>query len=228
MSWAALFLVGCASASVDVPSNNTDAPGPTPDGPVGDPDGPSPDSAPVMVTLTQTTSPTIAVGNTVNCNDGVSTVENSYYRVFPLAAAGITGPFQLQSVSFGVESATSAAGNTQTATIRVGTYGGTIAANTTSLDLLQMQELTTAAATIPNGSSTVTTPISATVPANSNLFVEILSPDAGNVFFPGSNNGGESLPGFIRAPDCSTPNPANYSTAVGAAVHVLISVTGTH
>jgi hypothetical protein len=231
LSACALFLVGCASANVGNPNNNPDGPPPSGDGPNNnpDPDGPSPDGPPVTVTLSQTTATNILAGNTINCNDTVTTSENRYYRVFPLAQQGVANTFNLESVTFGVESAVSGAGVSQTATINVGTYSGTIAANTASLNVAQLTQLATAQAAIPNGDGgSVTTAITATIPPNSNLYVEILSPDAGNVFFPGTNAGGETFPGFIRADACDTLVPSNYSTTVGAASHLLLAVTGTH
>jgi hypothetical protein len=196
-----------------------------------------PVDAAVTKTLTQSNS-TAVVATQIGCqqtNPATSyTRENSYYRVFPLADHQITTAFHITQVTFQVERATAPAGN-QPATVKLGTYAGTIGA--TTLNTAQVTPLGQAAITIPNGATSVVTPVamftpsSIIVPAGSNLIAEVLIPDgltAQAIFFIGSNNGGETRPSYIRAPICNFPNPSTYATVGQPQVQILLSVTGTH
>lgn len=232
-------LAGCASARIE----NGAADGGGGDGSTGTSDGQVivdaaiPIDAAITKTLTQNNS-TAVVATAIGCrqtNPATDyTRENSYYRVFPLADHQITTSFHITQVTFQVERATSPAGN-QPATVKLGTYAGTIGA--TTLNTAQVTPLGTASIMIPNGATSVVTPIamfspsSITVPAGSNLIAEVLIPDgltAQNVFFIGSNNGGETRPGYIRAPDCGVANPSTYATISQPQVQILLSVTGTY
>jgi hypothetical protein len=221
-------LVGCASAGAQN-AGDDEPPADAPDPPIDAPSGP------VTETLSQTTSSNIAPGNTINCtvsqnNVPVRTDDNSYYRVFPLASAGISGPFDLTSIAFGVETAQNP-GGTQDVTVNVGTYSGTFDQATMSLTVAQLQQLATTTVAVANGDgTTINVPITATIPANSNLYVELTSLEATNNFlYPGSNNGGETFPSFLRAAGCGANLPTAYaSLAPGTPVHLIITVTGTH
>jgi hypothetical protein len=228
LAW--LALAGCAAAGRPE----------TPDGHVVDAprsmivDGP-PDASARAVTLAQTTSSTVVQGNSFACNQSMTfyTDENSYYRVFPLADANVTGPLHVESVQFLVEQAKAGSGGQQPATINLGIYAGTLDAVT--LDTTQVVSLASAPLQIPDGTgTTVVVPIVADVPAGSDLVVELHVPDgttAHNIFFFGSNSAGESHHGYLRAPVCSTTTPTTISSIATAnglsAMDILLTVSGT-
>ena len=228
----AFLFAGCASASPPNPAGDVQPDADPEPGPGADaalPDAPPveiPDAAPpapVMVTLSQTTNATIAMPNTVNCHNAYETAENSYYRVFPLADYGITNAFHVQNVQFAVEESDGA----HTVSVNVGTYAGAIAPNTAALDPGQWTPIASAQQAVPDGAGgTVTVPIDTIIPAGSKLMVELLSPGAGDWFFPGSNANGETYPTFTRS-QCS-PTIHSYVSDGFGGVHVILTVTGTH
>jgi hypothetical protein len=61
-------------------------------------------------TLTQSSSHTITVLNSVSCNLGGFNTQSSYYRAFLLEDFGVTGDFEVCEVLLGVESASSFSG----------------------------------------------------------------------------------------------------------------------
>ncbi|NVB80687.1 MAG: hypothetical protein HOV81_19990 [Kofleriaceae bacterium] len=220
----AAVLAGCASAGQDAPV----------DGKV-EIDARMIDAGPTTQTLSQTTSPTIKPQGSIACavNTDNTTRANSYYRVFDLAAAGITTAFTVTKVSFQIEHCTPGA----TVAVRVGTYTGatggtldmaamTILASNNTVAVPQVVEAPGPPPTTPGG--TVDAPLSATIPAGSKLLVEVDAPDGNGVysFFMGANDGGESQPAYIKAADCSVTAPTNISTAAGKTVNLLLTVTG--
>src|SRR5690606_1268238 len=138
-------------------------------------------------TLTQTTSQTIKGANTLACGNPTNgwTSTNKYYRVFDLAAMGITTPFTVSKVSFQVEHCDKliGTGTGTTVAVRVGTYsaaaGATLAtANMTILASnasVAVPEVIQVDTTTPGG--TVDAPITATIPAGGRLLVEVDAPD---------------------------------------------------
>lgn len=225
-----MVLGGCASASLDNGGNAGDDGGPTDDAGTdgsitidGAPDAVPIDAAPMQVTVTQSTSQAIAAG-APTCNNGSVTRENHFYRVFPLSDHGITGPFQVQNVQFGVRQAEGG----HTVTLNVGTYGGAYAPGAAGLDPAQFAPIATTSLAITNGGNyMVTAPIALTIPAGGKLMVEIVSPNTGDIFVPASNSGGETYPGFLRSPQCD--NSIKSFAAIGfPAAHLVMNVTGMH
>jgi hypothetical protein len=222
-----LALLGaCASAGRESPATDGQ-PGAEPGigGPLIDamPDAP-PDML-IMQTLSQTTSNQNAASNSIACQAGT----NSWYRVFPLADFGITGPFNVQSVTFGVQEA----GGSPPINVKIGTYAGTPG---TTLDLAMitaLNQVTINAANQTNPGANVTTNITGTVPAGGKLVVEINRPNAGTstvYFYIGASNQGETKSGYMRGPSCNpaTPNPTTPATLGFPATNLNIVVTGTH
>jgi hypothetical protein len=206
---------------------------------------PLPDAPPGQQTktLSQTNNNTIAAGASVACGTSafgipLGTNDNSWYRVFKLSDYGVNTAFQVQRVTFMTDYAYAGSGTTQPATVKVGTYAGTVEANT--LTTGQITHLASAPTTIPDADATNATPapvvtdIAATIPAGSNLVVEISLPDGvddGNFFYIGVSAGGETKKGYIRA----TPSGCGFTTPsslVGQLGHpdnaVLLTVTGTY
>ncbi len=226
---AAAAIAACASASSsDVPDAAV------PDAAVDAPGTPPIDAAPTPISLSQTTSMAIGSNNSIACgnNDG-TTAENSWYRVFRLADAGITGGLRINSVTFGVQEAL----GMPTVQVKVGTYAGTVQPSPTQLDTALITPIASASFTVPNTTNTatrtVTVPITANVPALSQLVVEIAAPDLNGqskYFYLGGNNGGESKPAYLRAPTgaCATPQPKTTSSLGFPDAHLVITVDGTH
>lgn len=222
MRWLSVLapvLAACASAGGGG-GGPSDAPATTDDAPPGidaapPVDAPPPvDAMPQQATLSQNTSMT--PNNTVlGCNQGNVTRENSYYRVFTLTDHGVTGPFVVQSVTFAINTA-NAGGTMQPAQVKIGRYNGTPGG--ASLSLAEVTPINTVAIQIPDGSTSITTPISGTLPAGAHLIVELAIPDglgANNVFFVGTNAAGEARPGYIRAPSCNVIAPSSMNV-IGA------------
>ena len=222
---ATIKLDGNGGGKMDAPMQMIDAP-----------------SGPQMVTLTQTTSQALKALNSIACGANGYTRSNNYYRVFDLAAMGVTGDFHVSQVTFQVESCDHvAAGNGINVAVRVGTYSGTPGNTLTTANMNILASSATVAvpevveATGPPPSTpgaTVNAPITATVPGNMKLLVEVDVPDGNNNFgfYFGSNDGGESAYGYILAPDCSVNDPTNISSlgTTAAARNLLLTVTGTY
>jgi hypothetical protein len=234
---------GCAKANVGTPNpGDDDDDNPqidAPDNPQIDaPDVTPIDSPPppvdglVSETLQQTQNTTIAAANSVACGNQTTgtTSENSWYRVFALADHNITGPFTVSQVTIAIqESAGSPA-----AQIKIGTYTGTIGANT--LDLSKVTALNAQTVTIPPTTTGVSVPvaINATIPANAQFIVELFAPDlsttAGNHIYIGATTSAETAnrPSYIRAPACSINTPQTVAMTGFPNAHAIITVTGTH
>lgn len=229
---------GCASAGLD---GNTPGPdgGGLSDGSVTDGDpGPPPDAAPMHVTLSQTTSQALASASSIACSNNAdnTTAENSWYRVFRLADAGVTGELEVISVSFGVQDAV----GLPAVQIKLGTYSGTTQPAPTLLDPALITPLNATTFNVPDIASTapmtVNVPIAATVPAGAQLVVEVFSPDfagTGKMFWIGGNTGGETAPSYVRAPACGIAQPQSVpAVAANAGLspppNLVITVQGMH
>ncbi len=188
---------------------------------------PQPDAnvAPTPITISQSTSQTITEANSVACQDAnYYDTANSYYRVFDLSSYGITGPFSITSVDFGIESAVGGTGSQQV-TVKLHTLSGAVStANLTQL-ASQSYTVTDQALTIIN------VPITATAPAGSTLVVEFAIPDgttALNALFIGSNALGESGPTYLSAADCGFADMTTNATIGYPDMHFVMNVNGTH
>jgi hypothetical protein len=204
---------GDDAAPIDSPSHPIDSP-----------------SSGGMQTLSQTSDSTVASLNSIACGN-TSTAQNSYYRVFPLSDYNINGAFTVTNVTFKVEYADSA----PPATVIVGTYSGTPSTTLTKANITAIQtqpNVTIPAADADNAAmpGMVDVPISATIPAASNLVVEIDSPDSSGSFYIGTSAGAESKPGYISTTnaDCALPTPTSMAQVAGHAASILITVTGTY
>jgi hypothetical protein len=254
LSLATSVLVACATASPQGNGGSADAREPdahfggrpdgppVPDAPPGTPDA-RPDAMVNLpdamttggtVTLSQASSTSIVVGNSVSCNDGTpffDTAENSYYRAFQLSDFGVTGTFHSQRVDFAIESAT-AGSVSQSVSVNLYSYSG--ATGGASLDTTKMSLVGTANVTVPDTTTgeMLTANIAANVPASGALVAEVFVPDGetiGNSLFIGSNTASETHPGYIRAPACSTPTPTAINTlGLTSQVSIVLSVTGSY
>lgn len=235
----AAVLAGCASAGngdapIDGNGGGSGSGSGSGSGEMADAGVDSPPPGPTTRTLSQTTSQTIKPLGSIACanNTDGTTRANNYYRVFDLAAEGITTAFNVTKVSFQIEDCEPGA----TVAVRVGTYNGTpggtlstanitILASNPNVPVPQVIE-DTATPSTPGG--TVDAPITAMIPAGQKLLVEVDAPDGNGVyaFYMGANDGGESQPAYVMAPDCTVNVPTNISTAAAATVNLLLTVTG--
>lgn len=198
---------------------------------------------PMVRTLSQTSSTTLEPLRSIACPaDTSGTAANNYYRVFDLAAFGITGDFDVTSVSFQIEHCNELSGsNGATVAVRVGTYDGTpgatlATANMTILasnpNVIVPEVIETVGPPPMTPGGMVMAPITATIPAGQKLLVEVDAPD-GNAkyqFYMGANDDGETGFGYISAPECGITTPTNISTVAepDTPVHLLLTVTGTY
>lgn len=247
----ALLIAACAEAAPDDGGGTADAsinglPDASitglPDAPFGQPDARlqgtpdamvtgTPDatpSAPQPITLTHSTSTTITALNSVACSNQTTGFHraNGYYRVFNLSSMGVVGPLTVNQVSFGVEEATSGTGATQPAFVNLFTLNGALLfANMTQL---HSQPITVANQSLQVFNATIPDVV---VPANSQLVVEVFTPDGepdGHIFFIGSNAATENAPSYLAAPDCMINEPATVDSISNPDMHIVMSVTGTH
>ncbi|MEJ7600585.1 MAG: hypothetical protein WKG01_21945 [Kofleriaceae bacterium] len=222
-----VLFAGCASASSDAGPGATDAdPGSgTVDAELalidGAPDAPPDAYVPQPITITQSTSPAMVSGNTLVCGQAPYTLENHYYRVFPLADHGIAGEFQVQNVQFGVEHAQ----GSHTLTVNVGTYSGAVTPTTAGLDAALWTPIASTSIGIPDGDQqTINVPIAATIPAGGKLMVELASPNSSDRFWPSSNASGETYPTYRRTTCANTIQ--SYAATGITTVHLVMNVSG--
>lgn len=174
------------------------------------------------VLLTQSTSQSIVALNSVSCNTGGIHADNSYFRVYDMT--GYPDGFDVCEVQVGVEEAVGA-GGTQPVTVNVySNTGGAFPAGTPTL-------LGTAAVNIPDSSLTViSVPLAASFPAGgTEMVVEVFTPDgsaAGNSFFIGSNNLGESGPSYLLAADCGVTVPTPTGAIGFGNMQIVLDVGG--
>jgi hypothetical protein len=196
---------------------------------------PAPDATqpPTQITLTQTSTTALATSS-LGCQNGNSTASEAYYRVFDLAALGITTPLTVSSVAFGVQQAAGA----QTVDARVGTYsaapGSTLDVGGTDWAGGDVAALGLAAVSIPatDTGEQVTAPLAATIPGGAYLIIEIFSPShtsaSDTYFFLGASSGTDSTPGFFWAPSCGASPPGTPAELGESATPFQIEVTGSY
>lgn len=200
---------------------NADA-APRPDGSVVD----SPDAASGALTLTQSSSMDITAENSVACFNSAEgfTLEASYYRVFDLAALGVTGPLMVDSVLVGIENAEAGAGATQPAKVLLHSLSG-------ALQLANLTEIASVDIDVADQSGTVLeVPISASVPVGTTLVVELLVPDGsvdGHLLFPGSNSLGQSGPTFVRDGCGGAEEPIDLALLDVPDMHWVLAINAT-
>lgn len=244
VAFALFLLAGCAMAAApgeapdaggvaqtpDAAAPTLDAPARPLDAPIATPDAPA---TPTTIALTQTSTTALAASS-LGCQNGNSTASQAYYRVFDLAALGITGPFTVSSVTFGVQQAA----GTQTVSARVGSYSATPGAtlNVGSSDWAggDVTALGSASVSIPatDTGELVTAPLATTIPAGGSLIVEIFSPShtsaSDTYFFLGASSGTETTPGFFWAPSCDANPPGTPAELGESPAAFQITVMGSY
>ncbi len=188
------------------------------------------DAAPLDRTLKQTTLDTVTADNSSACGTTTGTAENSYYRAYKLSDDGITNAFNITKVTFGIENATAGMGAAaQAAQVKLYSYSGALGG--TTLNTAQLTPINALNIMIDNAAAPTTKDVDITgvVPAGGTLVVEIALPNGqavGNSFYIGSNAGGETKPGYLRAPACTYTSPVTLPSIGLSTMHLVINVTG--
>jgi hypothetical protein len=183
--------------------------------------------------LTQTTSDQIKDGLSRGCveqdedDNPIQNRENSYYRVFDLGEQDFEGDLEVSSVVFGIESARAPGDSAQPATVRLHTLEGDllvanmdeIAARTIDIDTQEQTILEVPLAEpvrVAAGSTLVF-----------ELFIENSTED--RLFFLGSNDNGQTAPGYLRAPasGCDLREPTEFAAFGFPGIHIVMMVSGT-
>ncbi len=172
--------------------------------------------------LTQSTSQSIVTGNSVSCNAGGLHADNSYFRAYDMTAFA-TG-FDVCEVQVGIEQAVAGV-VAQPITVNVYANSGAAFPNGT------LTLLGTASPNVADQSLTVlTVPLAASVPAGTTeMVLEVFTPDgqaAGNSFFIGSNNLGQSGPSYIQAADCGLTAPLTTGAIGFPDMHIVLNASG--
>ncbi|HMK26550.1 MAG TPA: HYR domain-containing protein, partial [Chitinophagaceae bacterium] len=184
-----------------------------------------PFSGTVPLSITQNSSNTVVAGS-VSCNAGGLHTDNSYWRAYDLGPMALSGPFTINSVTFGIELANAAGtGTTQPVTVRIHTSAGAFPGGVRTLVASQTYNIPDQ--TLSLYTATLTSP--PTVPANAILVLEIFTPDgqvAGHSFFIGSNALPETAPSYLSAAACGAPNPVTVASLGFPNMHTIINAAG--
>ena len=176
----------------------------------------------VNYTLAQTSSNTITAGNSVACNAGGITTDNSYWRAYNLStyiAGG--GQFSINSVEFGIERETGSAMPVQVRLYKQ--TAGTFPAGTRAL--LYSQTYSIPNTTAAMFTATLTTP--QVVNSTDVIIVELFTPATpGSGFFIGSNTAPETDPLYLSAAACGVANPVTVGSLGFPGMHAMLTLKG--
>ncbi len=136
-------------------------------------------ATPTTVTITQSQSQSIVANNSIACGtSGVGTAENAYLRQFTLTAYGITGPFNVTSVRFGIQLAHSGSGSGQPLSVKL--YRKTNPSG--SLTYGNLTQIGSVSRTVSDQTlSLYTVAVAGIAPAGSVLVVEVYTPNGHGV-----------------------------------------------
>ncbi|MEM7164102.1 MAG: proprotein convertase P-domain-containing protein [Planctomycetota bacterium] len=178
-------------------------------------------------TLSHSQSQAIGTANSITCLDNASPVPahhaTSFWRTFDLAGFGIGTAICVEGVEFGIQTVTSC--NEQPLIVRLYVDDDPDPAPLNDLLLVAEKAITVS----NNASGIVFADIAAEIASGSTLVVELHSP-AGQptlgYFLPGSNNLGETAPGYLSAAACGFPEPVQLGSlgANGANMHLVMNV----
>jgi hypothetical protein len=162
-------------------------------------------------------------------DNGITTTENHYWRAFDMNTFTGGLEYDVTSVSFGIEQATSGGGTGQQVTVNLyANHGAPIPGGDWQSNLIA----SSGAINIPDQSLTIfPQSITATVPAGTlELVMEVTNPDgtaAGNAFFVGSNTSPETAPSYLSAVDCGLNDPTPTGDIGFPNMHIVFNVNGT-
>jgi hypothetical protein len=193
---------------------------------------------PGSITLSQTADEMIDSGLEIGCENTDGTTPNqSWFRLFSLSAAGLSGEtLHVNKVTLGIR--LSVAGSTAgsdtgignpTPEVNLSTYSGQLSDQTiTTADVAPLKSTTVE---IPASDITESVDAPIDVDANSDLLlVEIHNPDyngTGKKLVLGATDASQTKAPYLLAPACSVNTPTTTQTSQPTA-HMIITVTGTH
>jgi hypothetical protein len=228
----AVFAGACGASAGDPSGEGEAAPSPVDGGSLFADSGAAADAMPVAVTLTQSSSQDITPQNSVACveqdanGNPIEHRENSFYRVFDLAALGVAGRVETSAVGVGIQSADSPNPD-QPMSVVLHTLSGN------ELEVDRLSEIGRADIRVANqGAGIIDVPLAASVEAGAKLVVELYLPDAaggGNLLFPGSNTASQTGPTYLRAATagCDLVEPTDLADIGYPDMHLVLSVSGT-
>ncbi len=158
------------------------------------------------------TDDTITPDNTLNCSANPlpnPTVEQSYYRRFHLPDYGVTGPFTVTGVTFGIQTADDGAGGGQPMTVRIEKIPARSPLLLANVTLDDSEDFTIA----DSETGTIKTAVfSRTIahPNTTDLVLELYEPDGvpqNNKLVFASNQTAETKTAYWRALSCSHNEP---------------------
>lgn len=168
-------------------------------------------AVPSAVRLSQNLSSEPGVNATFGCINPATTysLENHWYRVFPLAERGLAGSSaRIAGVRFGADSATSAAGWQMVQVTVHALDGPFVLSNLTPLASTGVRVEDT-----PLGMREVRFATPVEVSLDARIVVEISIPDGDatmSTFFPAGNDAGDTASAFFRADGCEAVEPVAY------------------
>ena len=178
--------------------------------------------------ITESTSQAIVDGNSVACNNGFGTTENHYWRAFNMGTFTGGQDYNVTSVSFGIELASSGGGTGQPLTVNLyANHGSPFPGGDWQSNLIA----TSGEINIPDQVDTIfNVPLIVTAPgAALELVMEVTTPDGtvvGNLFFVGSNPDPETGLSYLSAVDCGVPNPTPTGDLGFPNMHIVFDVNG--
>ena len=187
----------------------------------------APDGA-CPATITQSSSQTITLGNSVGCSSGPPDYihrAESFWRAFNMAQFTNSQQYNVTSVSFGIEGVQSGNGQGQSLTVRLytnsgGAFPGGVRAQIGSATVTAMDQV----------GMMLSVPLVATVPAGApELIMEVAVPDgvqSSDVFSIGSNAATQTGPSYISALSCGSPDPVDTASIGFPDTHLVFNVNG--
>ncbi|PWT83959.1 MAG: hypothetical protein C5B58_05595 [Acidobacteria bacterium] len=176
--------------------------------------------------ITHSLSQSIVSGNSGYCGFG-SNLETRFWRAFNMQTFTGGQEYDVTSISFGIELASSGSGTGQPITVRL--YANNVApfpGGNWQNNLLAEQGIN-----VTDQSLTVlTVPLGTTVPAGTlELVMEVFIPDGqatGDRFAIGSNPYGQTAPGYASAAACGFSNPTDLANVGFLNMHIVFNVHG--
>ena len=165
------------------------------------------------------------------CNDNTTgfVSENHYWRAFDMNTFTGGLPYNITSIEFGIEAATSGSGTGQPITVNLyANHGSPFPAGDWASNLLG----SSGSINVPDQSGAIfNVPISVSVPAGTlELVMEVMNPDgvaAGNNFFIGSNTAAETGTSYLSSVPCGLPDPTPTDGIIpGLIMHIVYNVDG--
>jgi len=183
------------------------------------------------VTITHSVDPnTVFLIGSLSCRTTADSLtnENHYWRSFVLADFGISADYHVNVVDIGIQEAVGGSGGVQPLTCNLYVTDGSPFPNDFPSSIILIGTTTV---DVPDQAGThFPIAVTGTAPAGSELVVEISIPNgvlAGNKFFIGINDFGQTAPSYIMAPVCGFPVPTPITVPPGFTdQHHVMSVTG--